>query len=557
MMPLTIRPRSGRKTHFWILTLAALVACAGGCSSARPGGAGTGSAGWPWSPDLGDGSFKNPVLFADYSDPDAIRVGGDYYLTASSFNCTPGLPILHSKDLVNWTIINHAISNVPGPRYAEVQPGCGVWAPAIRFHAGKFWIFFPTPDEGIYVTTADDPAGRWSQPQLLKAGRGLIDPCPFWDDDGRAYLVHAWAFSRSGIKHILTLNRMSPDASRLLDDGQTVFNGWPRHPTLEGPKLYKRNGYYYIFAPAGGVPGGWQVVLRAKNIFGPYEDRIVLAQGGTQINGPHQGAWVETLAGESWFLHFQDRGAYGRIIHLEPMKWVDDWPVMGQANGTGVGQPVLVGKKPDVGETFPIQVPQTSDEFDSGRLGLQWQWQANAPDNWFSLAARPGWLRLYSVPPPAKAANLWLTPNLLLQKFPAPEFAVTTKLDFSGLAPGEKAGLVIMGMDYACLAVERTQGGFQLVKTVCKAAPSGSREIPEQIMPCAGDSVLLRVEVDRDAHCHFSCSAGGGKFIPMGESFVAREGKWIGAKVGLFCSVTGPETNSGHADFNFFRFSAP
>jgi len=151
----------------------------------------TTSAGWPWSPDLGDGRFKNPILFADYSDPDAVRVNDDFYLVASSFNCTPGLPILHSRDLVNWKIINHALPNLPHARYAQVQPGCGVWAPAIRFHAGKFWIFFPMPDEGIYVITADDPAGRWSEPHLLRAGRGLIDPCPFWDDDGQAYLIHA------------------------------------------------------------------------------------------------------------------------------------------------------------------------------------------------------------------------------------------------------------------------------------------------------------------------------------------------------------------------------
>src|SRR5947207_2261260 len=158
---------------------------------------------YPWTPDQGDGTYRNPIIHADYSDPDVIRAGEDFYMTASSFNCTPGLPILHSKDLVNWTIINHAVKNLPHPRYAEVQPGCGVWAPAMRFHAGKFWIFFPTPDEGIYVTTATDPSGLWSEPHLLQAGKGLIDPCPLWDDDGQAYLVHAYAGSRAGIKHRL------------------------------------------------------------------------------------------------------------------------------------------------------------------------------------------------------------------------------------------------------------------------------------------------------------------------------------------------------------------
>jgi beta-xylosidase len=516
----------------------------------------TASIGWPWSPDLGNGMFKNPVIFADYSDPDVIRAGDDFYLIASSFNCTPGLPILHSKDLVNWTIINHAVRNLPHPRYAEVQPGCGIWAPAIRFHAGKFWVFFPMPDEGIYVTMADDPAGCWSEPHLLRAGRGLIDPCPFWDDDGHAYLVHAYAGSRAGIKHRLHVRPMSPDGSRLLGDGEVVFHQPEKHPTLEGPKLYKRNGYYYIFAPAGGVKEGWQTVLRAKNIFGPYEDRIVLAQGDTQINGPHQGAWVETQAGESWFLHFQDCGAYGRVVHLQPMQWVDDWPVMGHVNGDGIGQPVPVCKKPNVGGIFPAETPQTSDEFDSDQLGLQWQWQTNYSDKWFSLAERPGWLRLHSVPLPAKAANLWLAPNLPLQKFSAPEFAVTAKLDFSKLATGERAGLIVMGQDYSYLAVERTKIGFRVVRVACKNAAAEGRETEEQSAPSVGDSVWLRVKVGRDGQCRFSYSTDGENFVALGKSFAAREGKWIGAKVGLFCAATTAGNASGCADFDFFRFSA-
>jgi beta-xylosidase len=347
---------------------------------------------------------------------------------------------------------------------------------------------------------------------------------------------------------------MSPDAKRLLDDGEIIFHQPEKYPTIEGPKLYKRNGYYYIFAPAGGVKEGWQTVLRARNIFGPYEDRTVLAQGDTQINGPHQGAWVETQTGESWFLHFQDCGAYGRVVHLQPMKWVDDWPVMGGGRDGGIGQPVPVCKKPDVGKTFLAEIPQTSDEFDSDRLGPQWQWPANASDKWFSLESRRGWLCLYPVPP-AEAANLWLAPNILSQKFPAPEFAVTTKLDFSRLGPGDKAGLVIMGLDYSYLAVERTKGGFQLVKTACKDAPSENGEAQEQAAPCHGDPVWLRVAVGLEAQCRFSYSLDGENFTALGKPFTAREGKWIGAKVGLFCAAKIGNA-SGHADFDFFHFSA-
>ena len=292
-----------------------------------------------WVADLGNGTYKNPILHADYSDPDAIRVGDDYYLTASSFSDIPGLPILHSKDLVNWTIIGHALKKQPPFEvFDKPQHGGGVWAPAIRFHNDEFYIFYPDPDYGIYMVKTKNPAGEWEKPVLVKAGKGWIDPCPLWDDDGNAYLVSAFAGSRAGFKSVIIVSKMSVDGTKLLDDGVMVFDGHDKHPTIEGPKFYKRNGYYYIFAPAGGVPTGWELILRSKNIYGPYEEKIVLAQGKSPINGPHQGAWVTTQTGEDWFLHFQDRGAYGRIVHLQPMKWVNDFPVIGvDADGDGTG----------------------------------------------------------------------------------------------------------------------------------------------------------------------------------------------------------------------------
>ncbi len=204
------------------------------------------------------------------------------------------------------------------------------------------------------MVKARNPAGPWTEPLLIKPARGWIDPCPFWDDDGNAYLVHAWARSRSGINSILTINRMTADGTKLLDEGMMVFDGRIHHPTIEGPKLYKHNGYYYIFAPAGGVTSGWQTVLRSRNLYGPYEDKIVMDQGKTAINGPHQGAWVELKSGESWFIHFQDRAAFGRIVHLQPVAWRDDWPVIGvDADGDGKGEPVLSYRKPNVGREYP------------------------------------------------------------------------------------------------------------------------------------------------------------------------------------------------------------
>src|SRR4030042_6393123 len=242
-----------------------------------------------WVSDNGDGTYRNPVLHADYSDPDVIRVGDDFYMTASSFTCVPGLPVLHSGDLVNWEIIGHALKyQVPRAVFDKPQQGNGVWAPCIRYQKGVYYIYYPDPDFGIYLIKAKDPAGPWTEPVMVKSGKGLIDPSPLWDDDGKAYLVHAYAGSRAGIKSILVVCRMNNKGTEVFDDGVLVYDGHEKHPTIEGPKFHKRNGNCYIFAPGGGVRSGWQVVLRSKNVCGPYEDRVVMAQGGSDVNGPHQ-----------------------------------------------------------------------------------------------------------------------------------------------------------------------------------------------------------------------------------------------------------------------------
>ena len=499
---------------------------------------------WPWQPDLGNGRFRNPIIHADYSDPDAIRHGDDYFMVSSSFNCTPGLPILHSRDLVNWELINHAVRNLPEARYDEVQPGCGIWAPALRFHAGKFWIFFPMPDEGIYLTTATDPAGQWSEPHLVQAGKGLIDPCPLWDDDGKAYLVHAYAGSRAGIKHRLCVRPMAPDGSRLLGEGQIVFHDEKRHPTLEGPKFLKRDGWYYILAPAGGVATGWQVVLRSRNIFGPYEDRIVLEQGGTPVNGPHQGALVDTTGGDWWFIHFQDAGVYGRILHLQPVRWEEGWPLMGQCDGANdVGRPVLNHAKPAVAAPCSPRQPVTSDEFSAAQFGLQWQWNANHREDWYSLSARPGWLRLF--PRPVPDDNLGNAPHLLLQKFPAAEFAAETHLELGPDGDDMEAGLTVMGREYAALALRRVEGTCQLVLRT-----NGRDTILEKR---TGSSVQLRVAVSAGGRCEFSYSSNGNPFTAVPDSFQAVAGVWIGARVGIYSARVSP-TGRGHADFDYLRF---
>ncbi|HEX8506446.1 MAG TPA: glycoside hydrolase 43 family protein [Hymenobacter sp.] len=514
-----------------------------------------------WVPDLGNGTYKNPVLYADYSDPDVVRVGTDYYLTSSSFNAVPGLQILHSKDLVNWSIIGAVFKEQPPvAEFRLPQQGNGVWAPAIRYHNKQFYIYYPDPDRGIYVTRATNPAGPWETPKLIKEAKGWIDPCPLWDTDGQAYLVHAFAGSRAGFKSIIAVSRMSADGLRVLGDDALVFDGHAKHPTIEGPKFYKRGGYYYIFAPGGGVATGWQTVLRSNNVFGPYEDRIVLDQGKTAVNGPHQGAWVDTPDGkEDWFLHFQDQGAYGRVVHLQPMTWKNDWPVIGaDPDGDGKGQPVLTHRKPRVpGPAQPLATPATSDEFGRTALGLQWQWHANPQMGWSFLNGPQGYLRLYAVPLPTDFKNYWQVPNLLMQKFPAEAFTATTKLTFAPRFEGEKVGLLVMGLDYAYLSITSQGGRWQIAQTTCRDADKLALEsgtAPVSVSPATGP-VYLRVQVLAGAKCRFSYSLDGQRFEPIGLEFQAREGKWIGAKIGLFCSRIGKTNDAGNVDLDWWRIT--
>jgi beta-xylosidase len=507
-----------------------------------------------WIPDQGDGTYKNPIIHADYSDPDVIRVGDDFFMTASSFNCFPALPILHSKDLVNWEIINHAIDIFPDKDFDIPQHGNGIWAPALRYHRGEFWIFYGDPDRGIYMVKTKDIRGKWDPPVLVKEAKGWIDPCPLWED-GNAYLVHAFARSRAGINSILHVNKLNPDGTKVLDEGTLVFDGHENHPTIEGPKFYKRNGYYYIFAPAGGVRNGWQTVLRSRNIYGPYEDKIVLTQRSTDINGPHQGGYIELENGEGWFIHFQDKGAYGRIVHLQPVVWKDDWPVMGNdEDGDSIGEPVLLFKKPNVGKTYSIQVPQTSDDFSSAELGLQWQWHANYKKSWYSLTDKKGVIRLYSQKLSVDSLNLWSVPNLLLQKFPAPEFTVTTKIDFQGKNSNEKSGLIIMGRDYAHLEITAENSNLLLKQVICLKAETGGNEETAEQVSIEQPFLYLRLKVDEGAVCTFSYSSDGRNFKQIGRPFQAQPGKWIGAKVGLFASRSAYSQTGGYADFDFFRF---
>jgi len=298
--------------------------------------------------------------------------------------------------------------------------------------------------------------------------------------------------------------------------------------------------------------------MRSKNIFGPYEDKIVMAQGKTDINGPHQGACVDTKTGENWFLNFQDLGAYGRVLHLNPMKWVNDWPVIGvDADGDGTGEPVRTYKKPNVAKIYPKTTPPESDEFNTSELGLQWQWHANYQTTWGFPSGNLGFFRLNCIPRPAEMKTLWDISNTLLQKFPAPVFTATAKLTFDARFDGEELGLVVMGMDYGRIAIKRENGKLAVQSAICKQADKGSKEEISEPRLVDSSTVYLRVQVNNGAECRFSYSTDGNTFIESDGLFKAREGKWIGAKVGFYALRNGIINDAGSADIDWFRISLP
>mgnify|MGYP002622233692 CR=1 FL=1 len=519
----------------------------------------------PWMSDQGDGTYMNPIIHADYSDPDICRTDNDYWMTASSFNCIPGLPILHSTDLVNWRIVNHAIHQLQPTSFYDIpQHGKGIWAPSIRFHDGNYYIYWGDPDFGVYMVKTSDPSGQWENPVEVWKGKGIIDTTPLWDDDGKVYLVNAWAGSRAGMNSILTISEMNEEGTKMITQPVMVYDGAREgNHTVEGPKLYKRNGYYYILAPAGGVQQGWQIALRSRNIYGPYESQKVMIQGNSPINGPHQGGLVDAPDGSSWFVHFQDKGLYGRVLHLNPVTWKSDWPVMGRADGNSLcGEPITRHKKPQGKSQLP-QAPQDSDEFNSTSLGLQWQWNANYQPA-FGFPTSEGTFRLYSSP---LNQTLWNTGNLLLQKFPAEAFTMTTKVTVCSNQDHQESGIVVMGRDYCRLGLMSQGDKYILRQTFCQDAESNGTEqshVMKELISAkkynAGaldnkeQVIYFRIEVAAGGLCQFSYSLDDKKYEYTGMTFQAREGKWIGAKLGYF-SVMGETAQKGWMDIDWCRFS--
>jgi beta-xylosidase len=468
--------------------------------------------------DQGDGTYKNPILKSDFSDPDILRHGDDFYLIASDFHFV-GMQILHSKDLVNWKIIGQIFDRLAmDPKYDEMRGySQGTWAPAIRYYNGEFYIYVCTPQDGLFMWHAKDPAGPWSETVTVKAITRWEDPCPFWDDDGKAYLIHSHVGAGP-----LILHKMSENGTKLLDDGKEIYRG----SVSEGPKIYKRKGYYYISLPEGGVDSGGQTILRSKNIYGPYERKQVFPLGS-----PHQGGLVELKNGETWFVSFKSTGYLGRICYLNPVKWSeDDWPVFGDN-----GKPVDAWKKPDVGKDYPVYHQETGDEFTNATLSPIWQWNHNPVSSGWSLTERPGWLRLKAQP----AAALNVARNTLTQKIWDSAGIVDVKMDVSRMKDGQRAGFAFMcGSDFGWIGVGQNNGIRRIrwdqgEGTILKEKNVWLRGIN------LGDTGRLFYSLDDK------------EYFDTGITFRMFFRFWKGARIAIFSF--GP--NDGSADFDYVRYT--
>ena len=470
--------------------------------------------------DLGDGTYQNPVLNADFSDPDVIRVGDKYYMVASDFHFM-GMQVLESEDMLNWHYVSQIYRRLDEPGWNENRHYAGgSWAPSIRYHDGRFYVFFCTPDEGLYMSSARDAAGPWEPLHLVKRVERWEDPCPLWDDDGQAYLGR----SRHGAGPII-VHRMSPDGRELLDEGVTVYEG----PVAEGTKWLKRNGWYYLIIPEGGVGQGWQTVLRSRHIYGPYERRVVLEQGSTSVNGPHQGALVDAPDGSWWFYHFQETPALGRVVHLQPAGWQDDWPLMGvDLDGNGIGEPVDVWKSP-IPSKHSLGL-QTSDDFSSSHLGLQWQWNHNPENTLWSLSERKGWLTIHAQP----ADSLKSCRNMLTQKVVGYQSESTVLVEADGSC---FAGLFCSGRLFRGIGV--TPEGIAIE----------SHSVRQIVKEGKYSRLWFRLTNDSHQNLHqFYYSLDGQHFEPAGDSFTMRAGFWKGIRTGLFCYGS-----EGKAHFDDYR----
>ena len=485
--------------------------------------------------------YQNPIIFSDYSDPDVIKYKNTYYMIASSFNHTPGVPVLKSKNLVDWKLFDYVFDKIPFKRFENVNHGDGAWAPSLRFHKGTFYAVIPFPDEGIYVSsTTDIEKGNWSEPWCLIEGKGIIDPCPIWHED-KCYLAVAFAKSRIGFNSVIAIYEVSNDLKENISKDYTIiYDGHNNNPTIEGPKFYYRNDYFYLMCPAGSVKTGWQTALRSKNIYGPYESKIVMSQNDSSINGPHQGALIPIDKDNDAFIHFQDLGVYGRVVNLEPVKWINDWPICGTVKDEMLGGTPVDDEEYfiDTKSNYKIEL---SDNFKSDKLSLMWQTPANKKDGWYKLE---NGLKLNCAFHNLKAFSaLNLTPNLFLTKIGLKSFKVETLVEINLINDGDELGLCYMGSKYQYICIVRVNGVNHL--QIRQGYFNQENDIVLFDSVYKNNMIKLQMKFKYPGVYQL-----GFNDIILKPKYQAYPGRWIGGKIGIYAKGI---RNGGYARFKYYK----
>ncbi|MET4897177.1 glycoside hydrolase 43 family protein [Sphingomonadaceae bacterium jetA1] len=492
-----------------------------------------------WRSDQGDGTYRNPVLFADYPDPDIIRVGRDFYFVSTTFVDSPGIVILHSRDLVNWQLATHVVPRLDGnPKYDLRDGGDyrhGFYAASIRHHDGVFYIAVTPVGQKTRIYRARSITGPWTYTVL---DRAAFDPALFIDDDGKGYIITS--VGTDGTTTLLTLNA---DYTAVTASKVVYYN-----KGAEGSHVVKRNGWYYLF---NAIPNTLSMTIsRSRSLTGPWETRPSIST--RDRTGGHQGAIVDLPDG-GWFgFVMYDAGPIGRMTNISPVHWVDDWPVWGTADAPG--RVPERARKPIDGQ--PFAEPATSDDFNAPRLGLQWQWNHNPDDSRWSLTERPGFLRLR----PTGADNVWLARNTLTQKGQGPAGRGVVRLDISGIGEGDVCGFGTFGKISAQLSVLGLPGNRRaLTMRVTDATVDGPRtQVREAAIPIAGTRLWLRTDMDFVGHVgRVGYSLDGQRWQDVGGTFPLvydwRTGTFQGQKFALSCF--NPRPGAGRLDVDSFTLA--
>jgi beta-xylosidase len=496
--------------------------------------------------DQGDGTYANPVLPADFSDLDAIAVGDNFYAVSSTMQYSPGMTVLMSKDLVNWRIVGGVVPDLtaidPELNWDRMnRAGRGIWAGAIRWHDGKFWVYFATPDQGIFMSTAKSAAGPWSPVAAVMSASGWDDTCPFWDDDGQTYLVttHFAAEGAAGTKYNIHLFKLSADGRTILPGSDRIIH---QSRGSEANKLYKWNGLYYHYYSEVRPEGRVVMMDRAKSLDGPWETRQLIHVHDAVDKEPNQGGIVQAPDGKWWFFTHQGKGDWeGRAAVLLPVEWLDGWPVLGKVGADGIGNMVWRNRKPVEGS--PKTSVVTSDEFDAPLLKPEWQWNYQPRAGMWSLTERKGYLRLHAFAP-LRPGDLRAVGDVLTQRaFRSSNNEVTVRLDVSGMADGEEAGLSHFAKTYASVGLMQSEGVRVISVDENGARVSG----PALKQPV----IWLRSTWGFDGVSQFSYSLDGKAFVAIGDPYQLTWGSYRGDRVGLF---TVNANTAGWADFDSVRY---